>query len=153
MWFTWLVSLDTYEFETSWSNSYILPPVSLIMSLLFAKSAIVLIMIVILVPVIFMSMVLLDLTNTLEIMNEQQIEFANKTREYDLSHKIDVRFSSPRLNVNLCDDAMSFPPLEFGLREVLDPPWLLYPLLFHPYIIRLGTTLLLTWPFLIHFSI
>ena len=33
-----------------------------------------------------------------------------------------VRFSSPRLDVNFCDDGASFPHLESGLEEVLNPP-------------------------------
>jgi len=56
------------------------------------------------------------------MMNEQQIEFANKMREYDLSPETDLRFSSPQFDVNLCDDATSFPPLRSGLVKVLDPP-------------------------------
>ena len=45
----------------------------------------------------------------IEIMNEQQIEFAN----------IICRFSFPRLDVNLFDDGASFFILESGLEEVL----------------------------------
>ena len=48
----------------------------------------------------------------IETMNEQQIEFANKMREYDLSPEIDLSSSAPRLVVNLCDDGASFHPLE-----------------------------------------
>jgi len=58
----------------------------------------------------------------IETMNEQQIEFANKMQEYDLSLETDYRFSSPRLDVNFCDDDASFPPLESGPEEVLDHP-------------------------------
>jgi len=47
----------------------------------------------------------------IKTMNEQQIEFANKMREYDLSHETKLGFSSSRLDVNLCDDGASFPPL------------------------------------------
>ena len=43
-------------------------------------------------------------------------------QEYDLSRETDLRFSSARLDVNFCDDGASFPPLEFRLEEVLDPP-------------------------------
>jgi len=43
-------------------------------------------------------------------------------REYDLSRQTNFRFSSPRLDVNFCDDGASVPPLESGLEEVLDPP-------------------------------
>ena len=42
-------------------------------------------------------------------------------REFDLSCKTNLRFSSPKLNVCLCDDGVSFPPLESGLEAVLDP--------------------------------
>jgi len=58
----------------------------------------------------------------IETINEQQIEFANKIREYDLSHETGLRFSTPRLDVNFWDDGASFPLLESGLEEVLDPP-------------------------------
>jgi len=57
----------------------------------------------------------------IEAINEQQIEFVKKMREYDLSHETDLRFSSPRLDVNFCDDGASFHPLESGLEEVIDP--------------------------------
>jgi len=36
--------------------------------------------------------------------------------------RLDPRFHSPELNVNLCDDGESFPSLESGLEEVFDPP-------------------------------
>jgi len=42
-------------------------------------------------------------------------------REYDLSYETDLRFSSPKFDVYLCDDGVSFTPLEFGLEVVLDP--------------------------------
>ena len=42
--------------------------------------------------------------------------------EYNLSYETGLRVNSPRLYVNLCDDGASFPPLEFRLEEVLDPP-------------------------------
>jgi len=58
----------------------------------------------------------------IETINEQQIEFVKKIREYDLSHETDLKFSSPRLDVNFCDDSASFHPLESGLEEVIDPP-------------------------------
>jgi len=44
----------------------------------------------------------------IETMNKQQVEFANKMREYGLSHEIDLKFSSPKLDVCLCDDGASF---------------------------------------------
>ena len=49
-------------------------------------------------------------------------------REFDLSHETDLRFSYTRLDVNLCDDGVSFPPLECGLQEVLDPPLTTLPI-------------------------
>ena len=45
----------------------------------------------------------------IETMNEEQIERANKMREYDLSPETDLRFSSPRFDVNMCDDGASSP--------------------------------------------
>ena len=50
------------------------------------------------------------LSNMIETMNEQQIEFANKMLEYDLSPETNLSSSSHRLDVNLCDDGASFPP-------------------------------------------
>jgi len=116
-WLAW----DTYKFETSCSDSYVSPPSipdyappmcenhhcsdhesnschCYISDEGFAK-----------------------LDSMIETMNEQQIEFANKIREYDLSHETDLRFSSHRLDVNMCDDGASFHPLECGLEEILDP--------------------------------
>jgi len=58
--------------------------------------------------------------------NEQQIEFTNKMQEYALSDETGLRFSSRRLDVNLCHDGASFHPLEFELEKVLDPPLILY---------------------------
>ena len=43
-------------------------------------------------------------------------------RENDLSPETDLSPSARRLDVNLCDDGASFPPLEYGLEDVLDPP-------------------------------
>jgi len=62
------------------------------------------------------------LSNMIQITNEQQIEFANKMREYDLSPETDIGSSSPKLDVNLYDDGAYFPSLESGLEEVLDLP-------------------------------
>ena len=67
----------------------------------------------------------------IETMNKQQVEFAefvNAQREYDLSPETDLSSSAPRLDVNLCDDGASFPPLESGLEDVLDPPLTTSPL-------------------------
>jgi len=83
----------------------------------------------------------------IEIINEQQIEFANKMREYDLSPETDPSSSSPRVDVNLCDDGASFPPLESELEEVLDPPLttLLTVALSFPNILRDNTTFIMTF--------
>ena len=43
-------------------------------------------------------------------------------------------FSSPKLDVKLCDDGASFHPLESGLEEVIDPPLTTLPLLLHPHL-------------------
>jgi len=51
----------------------------------------------------------------------KQVEFTNKMREYDLSHETDLRFTSLELDVCLCDNGASFPPLESGLEVVFDP--------------------------------
>ena len=45
----------------------------------------------------------------IETMNEQQVELANYMWEYDLSYETDLRFNSPKIDVNLCDDGTSFP--------------------------------------------
>jgi len=57
----------------------------------------------------------------IEIINKQQAEFENRMREFDLSHETNLRFSSRRLDVCLCDDGVSFTPLESGLEAILDP--------------------------------
>ena len=36
--------------------------------------------------------------------------------------RLTFRFSSARLDVNFCDDGVSFPPLESELEKVIDPP-------------------------------
>jgi len=59
------------------------------------------------------------LSNMIKAMNMQQAEFESKMREYDLWHETDLRFSSSKLDVCLCDDGASFTPLEFGLEAVL----------------------------------
>ena len=69
-------------------------------------------------------------------------------REFDLSHKTDLRFSSPKHDVCLCDDGASFTPLESGLEAVLDPslttPSLVAPPL--PSTLRDHTTFNMTLP-------
>ena len=64
----------------------------------------------------------------IETVNEQQIVFANKIREYDLSPETDLSSGSSILEVNLCDDGASCLTLESGLEEVLDPPLTALPL-------------------------
>jgi len=44
------------------------------------------------------------LSSMIEIMDKQQAEFENKVREFDLSHETNLRLSSPKLDVCLCDD-------------------------------------------------
>ena len=58
----------------------------------------------------------------IEVVNKQQIEFANKMREYDPLHETDLRFSSPKVDVNLCDDGASFSPLEPDMRKYFTVP-------------------------------
>ena len=58
----------------------------------------------------------------IETMNKERVEFEIKMRVFDLSHETDLRFSSSKLDVCLCDDGASFAPLEFGLEAVLDLP-------------------------------
>jgi len=83
----------------------------------------------------------------IEIMNERQIEFANKMREYDLSPKTSLSSSFSRLDVNVCDDGASFPPLESGLGEIIDRPLttlsIVAPSLPSPY--RSNTALIMTF--------
>jgi len=69
------------------------------------------------------------LSSMTETMYKQQIMFANKMRDYDRSYETDLRFSSPKLDVNLYDNGVSFPPLESGLEEVLDPPLTTLPII------------------------
>jgi len=55
-------------------------------------------------------------------MNNQQVQFANTMQEFALSYETDLRFSSTRLDVYLCHDGVSYPPLESGLDEKFDHP-------------------------------
>ena len=55
------------------------------------------------------------LSSMIETMNKQQVESENKMQEFDLSHETDLRFSSPKFDVCLCDDGASFTPLESKL--------------------------------------
>ena len=49
-------------------------------------------------------------------------------RQFDLPCKTNLRFSSLKLDVCLCGDGASFPPLESGLEVVLDPSLATLPL-------------------------
>ena len=84
----------------------------------------------------------------IETMNEQEIEFVNKMREYDLSHETDLRFSSPKLDVCLCDNGASLSPLESGLEAVFDPSLCTLPLVAPspPSILRDNTTFNMLFP-------
>jgi len=62
------------------------------------------------------------ISNMIETINKQRVELEIKMREFDLSYETDPRFSSRKLDVCLCDDSVSFPPLESGLEAVLNPP-------------------------------
>ena len=73
------------------------------MPLLSIEFAIFLIMRAIHVLIIFFYDGFARPTSMIETINEQQVKFANKIREYDLSHKIDLRFNSPKCDVYLCD--------------------------------------------------
>ena len=60
------------------------------------------------------------LSSMTETMNQQRVEFEIKMREFGLSHETGLRFSSPKLDVCLCDDGASLSPLESGLEAILD---------------------------------
>jgi len=46
----------------------------------------------------------------IDTLNKQQIEFANYMQEYDLSHDIDLRFSSPKLMLHgMLDGSITSP--------------------------------------------
>ena len=84
----------------------------------------------------------------IETINKQQAEFENKMREFDLSHKTDFRFSGPKLDVCLCDDGVSVPPLGSGLEAVLDSSFTTLPLVApsSPGILRGNNTFDITLP-------
>jgi len=117
-WLAW----DMYEFETSCSDSYIpspciptyAPPMCEICHCSDHGSTF--------CPYYISDEGFARFSSMKETMNKQQVEFANKMREYDLLHETDLRFSSPKLDVCLCVDGASFSPLESGLEAVLDPP-------------------------------
>jgi len=78
----------------------------------------------------------------IETIDKQRLELEVKMREFDLSHETDLRFSSPKLDVCLCDDGASFPPLESGLEAVLDHSLATVPLVApsSPYTLKDNTT-------------
>ena len=124
-WLAW----DTYEFETSCFDSYMpppciptyVPPVCAIFHCSDHNSTC--------CPYYISDDGFAKLSSMIETMNKQQVKFENKIREFDLSHKTDLRFSSPKLDVCLC--GASFSPLESELEVVLDPS-LLTPSLVAP---------------------
>ena len=116
-WLAW----DTYEFETSCSNFYIPPPCIPTHAPTLCEichcsdhdntSC----------PYYISNDGFARLSNMIETIDKQRVELEVKMREFDLSHQIDLKFSSPKLDVCLCDDGLSFSPLESGLEAVLDP--------------------------------
>jgi len=107
---------NTHEFETNCSDSYIptyAPPVCEICYCSDYDSTS--------CPYYIFDEGFARLNSMIETMNKQQAEFENKMRECNLSHETDLRFSSPKLDVCLCDDDASSTPLEFGLEAVVDP--------------------------------
>jgi len=117
-WLPW----DTHEFETSCFNSYIPPPCIPTHAPTLCEichysdndntSC----------PYCIFDNGFARLSNMIETMNKQHVEFANKMREYGLSHETNLRLSSPKLDVCLCDDGASFPPLESILQAYLTLP-------------------------------
>jgi len=117
----WL-SYDTYEFETSYSYSYIPSPwiynyASPVCEICHCydhdnTSC----------PYYIFYDGFAGLSSMIEIINKQRLEFAQKMRERDLPHQTDLRFSSPRLGIYLCNDRASFAPLKSVLQALLDPP-------------------------------
>ena len=52
------------------------------------------------------------ISSMIEAMNEQQVKLANRMREYDLSHKTNLRVNFSELDFKLCDDGASSVALE-----------------------------------------
>ena len=52
------------------------------------------------------------ISSMIEAMNEQQVKLANRMREYDLSHKTNLRVNFSELDFKLCDDGGSSVALE-----------------------------------------
>ena len=123
-WLAW----DTYEFETSCFDSYIpspciptcTPPMCTICHCFDHDSNS--------CPYYISNEGFARLSHMIQTMDKQRVEFEIKTREFDLSHETDLRFSSPKLDVCLCDDGASFPPLESGLDAIFDPSLVSLPL-------------------------
>jgi len=61
------------------------------------------------------------ISNMIATIEKQRVELEIKMREFNLSCKTNFRFSPPKLDVCLCDDGVSFPPLESGPEAALDP--------------------------------
>jgi len=117
-WLAW----DTYEFETSCFVSYMPPPCipthaptlcNICHCSDYDSSS---------CPYCISDDGCARLSSMIETMNKERVEFEIKMRVFDLSHETDLRFSSSKLDVCLCDDGASFAPLEFGLEAVLDLP-------------------------------
>jgi len=114
-WLAW----DTYEFKTSCSDAYIPPPcipayVRPMCEICHCSdhdnsSG----------PYYIPNEGLARLSNVIETIDKQRVELKFKMREFDLSCKTDLRFSFPKLDVCLCDNGVSFPPLESRLEAVL----------------------------------
>jgi len=142
----WLV-WDTYEFETSHYDSYILPPCILTYAPLMSTICHYSEHDSTFYPYYISDDSFARLSSMIETMNTQQAEFANKIGEYDSSHETDLRFSFPKLDVCLCDAGASFSPLESGLEVALDPllttPSLVAP--FSPSTFRDSTMLIMTF--------
>ena len=90
-WLAW----DTYEFDNSCSDSCITspcisnyaPPVCQILYCYDHDSTS--------YPYYISDDGFARLNSIIKTMNKQQVEFANKIREYDLSHETNLKFSSP----------------------------------------------------------
>jgi len=112
---------DTYEFETSCSESYIpspcipayAPSLCEICHCSDHDSSS--------CPYYISNEGLARLSNMIETIDKQRVELEFKMREFNLSCKTDLMFSSPKLDVCLCDDGVSFLPLESKLEVVLEP--------------------------------
>jgi len=143
----WLAQ-DTYEYEISYTNSCIPPPCipnyappvcEIYRCSNHASNS---------CPYSISDGGFARLSNMIETIKEQQITFANKIQEYNLSPDTDLSSSSSRLDVNLCDDDASSHTLVSGLEEVLDHPLTTLPPVtpFLPNTLRDNTSLHTTYP-------